>query len=516
MKKIFLAAAALAILIFPANAIAKTYKIRPGDCLSGIASRFGTTVKELAKINRISNPDLIFADATLDIPGETTGKAVTVSPKIFSWKHVNSNPFGNRRSPKKMINKFSLPEKAKEKLVEIVKNKEFRWAELRQGNRFEQMAFGNYRAVSNVVADWNKSKLYAARLYEVVIDDCKYFLAEPLVCHNWCWWREKVKKKKLLLFLTPPSVKGKPTVTASLERKKKAKHKCRPDWEAWTYAGHYIGMQKENRHDWSQYWGFNASFFPCELPLGDGVFRAGPALQYVGWRGEAGRAVDYDGQMNLVGGEAQYITGSTKTQLKVYVGEKHGSVEGKGFPYKCRQKNDLLAIEAAHEWWHSGRKWFHEAEVGGRAEIDLSGKRHSSWEGNPIPESEDPADDQYYYSLRAKTEIYEGKHATPTAELTAGYRGFDKSYHLEPRLGVKLFRKLAEIDVSYNWVEHSQNNMAGAHLIINASDGVKRLYFWLKAKNRDKQVKSQTGEDLIQKDKRQEPEEKGCCGYRWN
>ncbi|WP_208721246.1 LysM peptidoglycan-binding domain-containing protein [Corallococcus aberystwythensis] len=43
------------------------YRIRPGDTLSGLAARFGTTVSKLAKDNNISNPDLIFSGNNLKI-----------------------------------------------------------------------------------------------------------------------------------------------------------------------------------------------------------------------------------------------------------------------------------------------------------------------------------------------------------------------------------------------------------------------------------------------------------------
>ncbi|WP_169825663.1 MULTISPECIES: LysM peptidoglycan-binding domain-containing protein [Corallococcus] len=43
------------------------YRIRPGDTLSGLAARFGTSVQKLARDNNISNPDLIFSGRTLRI-----------------------------------------------------------------------------------------------------------------------------------------------------------------------------------------------------------------------------------------------------------------------------------------------------------------------------------------------------------------------------------------------------------------------------------------------------------------
>ncbi|AKJ08266.1 LysM domain-containing protein [Archangium gephyra] len=45
------------------------YRIRQGDTLSGLASRFKTSVSELARINKIANPNLIYAGKTLRIPG---------------------------------------------------------------------------------------------------------------------------------------------------------------------------------------------------------------------------------------------------------------------------------------------------------------------------------------------------------------------------------------------------------------------------------------------------------------
>ena len=36
------------------------YTVKPGDTLSGIAARYGTTYQRLARINGISNPNLIY------------------------------------------------------------------------------------------------------------------------------------------------------------------------------------------------------------------------------------------------------------------------------------------------------------------------------------------------------------------------------------------------------------------------------------------------------------------------
>ena len=46
----------------------RTYKVRSGDTLSGIAARFGTTVAELAALNGITNPSLLRVGQVLQLP----------------------------------------------------------------------------------------------------------------------------------------------------------------------------------------------------------------------------------------------------------------------------------------------------------------------------------------------------------------------------------------------------------------------------------------------------------------
>lgn len=48
---------------------AKTYTVKAGDTLSGIASKFGTTYKELARINGIADPNKIYAGQVLKLSG---------------------------------------------------------------------------------------------------------------------------------------------------------------------------------------------------------------------------------------------------------------------------------------------------------------------------------------------------------------------------------------------------------------------------------------------------------------
>src|SRR5579863_8760480 len=52
-------------------AFATTVMVRPGDTLSAIAVRYHTTVAALAAANGITNPNLVFAGATIAVPAPT-------------------------------------------------------------------------------------------------------------------------------------------------------------------------------------------------------------------------------------------------------------------------------------------------------------------------------------------------------------------------------------------------------------------------------------------------------------
>ncbi len=51
-----------------------TYTIQKGDTLSKIAKQYGVTVDELAKLNNISNPNMIRAGASLNLPGQSADR----------------------------------------------------------------------------------------------------------------------------------------------------------------------------------------------------------------------------------------------------------------------------------------------------------------------------------------------------------------------------------------------------------------------------------------------------------
>jgi len=58
----------------------KTVTVAPGETLSSLAARFGTTASALAAANGIGNPDLIVAGSVLRVPGPRTSITPTAAP----------------------------------------------------------------------------------------------------------------------------------------------------------------------------------------------------------------------------------------------------------------------------------------------------------------------------------------------------------------------------------------------------------------------------------------------------
>jgi len=78
------------------------YIIQWGDTLTSIARKFGTSVDALVKLNNIKNPNLIYAGATLKIPGLGGGGSTTPKPppgvipgtKPGDWNYLVKPKFG--------------------------------------------------------------------------------------------------------------------------------------------------------------------------------------------------------------------------------------------------------------------------------------------------------------------------------------------------------------------------------------------------------------------------------------
>lgn len=89
------------------------HTVRAGDTLSEIAQRYGTTVRELAKANGISNPNRIAAGQKLSIPGDRLELSPEARPKASASASTADvdHPFLQKLLPaaQRIERKYGLP-----------------------------------------------------------------------------------------------------------------------------------------------------------------------------------------------------------------------------------------------------------------------------------------------------------------------------------------------------------------------------------------------------------------------
>jgi hypothetical protein len=81
LAALLLAAALLAATATPGLA-SHTYTVQPGDILSAIAERFGTTIEALARANDIADPDRIYPGQVLIIPHDAGAAPPPPAPSL--------------------------------------------------------------------------------------------------------------------------------------------------------------------------------------------------------------------------------------------------------------------------------------------------------------------------------------------------------------------------------------------------------------------------------------------------
>lgn len=69
-----------------------TYTVKPGDTLSQIAKNNGTTVSELASLNGISNPNLIYSGQTIKLSGGNTSSTPSVDTTPQATTATDTTP----------------------------------------------------------------------------------------------------------------------------------------------------------------------------------------------------------------------------------------------------------------------------------------------------------------------------------------------------------------------------------------------------------------------------------------
>ncbi|WP_439023138.1 LysM peptidoglycan-binding domain-containing protein, partial [Salmonella sp. NW1267] len=79
IKQVMLGTAALAGMLVTSQAVANadSMTIKAGDTVWAYAQKYHVSVDKIAEANGLSNPNLIIAGKTINIPGVKTGEKVT-------------------------------------------------------------------------------------------------------------------------------------------------------------------------------------------------------------------------------------------------------------------------------------------------------------------------------------------------------------------------------------------------------------------------------------------------------
>lgn len=141
------------------------YKIKQGDTLSGIAKKYGTTVKDLQKANNISNPNKIYAGSSLIIPvavGGITGSTggSTAGSGTTGTGTTNTNPYNIPTAPTYQNTAWSDTEQGKA-AWDAYQNY------LNQYNNFKDFSFSKQGDLSSV---YDSIKNYQPFSYDVNSD----------------------------------------------------------------------------------------------------------------------------------------------------------------------------------------------------------------------------------------------------------------------------------------------------------------------------------------------------------
>jgi LysM repeat protein len=151
-----------------APASGSTYEIQPGDTLSGIAEKFGVSVRSLVEANSLDDPAHIVAGTTLKIPASdyTTGNtraAATPTPTLRSVPTATPSPTQTptpTASPTLPPPTRSIPEGQAEIFFYCIKGR---------------MANGEMTHMGAAAADWNVfpqgTRIRIEGLWDVTIKD---------------------------------------------------------------------------------------------------------------------------------------------------------------------------------------------------------------------------------------------------------------------------------------------------------------------------------------------------------
>jgi hypothetical protein len=481
--------------------VSYTFRADEGDKLDKPAKIYKVSLRLLRFFNGLSS-------VALSLNG---GEEILIPDKDFTyWLNFNYNPFGNRdydRLFKKFAwgKNFRLMAEVQRKIM----NGEFENSVISSGQYLFQMAEGNYQVINNVICAWRQRESVGAKLYKIPLDNfCQggagkfLVLADPDVCHNWCWWLEEKREIKAPIPIprsapepidTPPTpIPPLPEIPTQTTKVVYGGWLAMPRWD--TYLS----------HDWPDdrnFW--NRRGATCIGLKFDDFFRKkswvtrnsfGITAMVNGYDGESTSYFGYDG-FNIFGGLAAIWSPFTIVYLSGDGGIGHqwdfGGIDGIDYRYRSFQTSLFWQVGSTLDivppWWNLSF-WgdYHKS-------IRRYTYKDAYNNGELLPPSENPAIPitGWNYGIRSYFWVEQPVH--PFIVWRESFTKSDKALRMVLGLGFRCLDRRLAFEFSYKHCENSTWNDVNA----NAYEAV-ATYGWGYGRGRPKLPQSVAQPVIIQ------------------
>jgi len=435
-----------------------------------------------------------------------TRRAARSPSDAFYWRHPGANPFyteKRRRDFDRVVRKWRISQEDQERAIIRIRQEAPDFTTIEVGDRFEQMAFGEYQVVDNVIAAWkDPTHLEAAKIWRLQRQGDILEILWPLKCGNIAWRTRplpsptpeplppaKVEEPTPTPEPLPPAKVEEPTPTP--EPTPPAVEIPGPScinlaWEGNAFGGSRWSVSGNARHNYA---GANLALFPEDCSHGPNYYRVGPSWEGVWFDGHIAEReyLTYKGDRQVVGGKYEFFTPTTKTDLDFRFGRKQFGVQTSG-GYQTDQWVSLLNFDLTHSDWETGIDAIKMLQYGFRSDWDLGGHKSSRVNSVLLPASRDPRLSGSEFSARVRAVGNEiGRTGLfPAVQLEAGYLPGPQIYAVEPRIGVELDNEgSTELAGSYraNFQAGKKNDdTAGVSLNFSLDKGAPKLWRWFKSR----------------------------------
>ena len=349
----------------------KTYIVQSGDWLIKIGQKVKTGWKQIAKINNLKDPYIIYPGQKLIIPENR-------------WEKVGGNPY--QGTWQKALENFDLPAKVKKQVKENIRNNNFNWLEsgLKSGQKLNQVVFGQNKVWHNVICQWSKTQLYAAKDYGIG----DYHVIQVLKCKNWTWWVEKkpvpvsvpVIEKKLIVEALPSF----PLVPLAVSPKEYQKEEITAAdmVELYIGSGNYESVYYDAQGHY--FWG-KIRYKPFEFNISDNLNLRLGIFGFTGLGQGNDGDYDYSWKKWVIGPTVKLIGLHWDADFDGGIGQHYdkGGID----LYRSEQVDDIFLFSAHGNFYgrrDRGKKWLPKTELNLELTLPYHQNHQHSWHGDPL------------------------------------------------------------------------------------------------------------------------------------